>query len=254
MECTNPELGLNLTAYEFGWLCGEEARRFEVHLQGCRACMQDLWRMQPVWSVLQENPSLVEPMSNPINPSWWAWLGRSWRQVSIVASMMLMAGMVYLFQPPVEDKALLAQETVHLRQPGGNPSLAEGLQALRTGDTRQAKASFQKVLSHNPDSYEANYLLGLIILKEAEREMRLDPNKLNMTIARLQKAILLAERWENPVYVAQGYYYLARAYVDRKEPMKALEALTSVERLPAGDPDLGTIKQRAADLKTLCRP
>ncbi|MBI1746382.1 MAG: hypothetical protein HYR55_07320 [Acidobacteria bacterium] len=256
--CTTPEVGVNLTAYEFGWLSAEDSRKFEQHLHSCRACLQELRCMEPVWTTLRENAVEIEEAATSCRPSptgFGLWLRQSWRPISMVASMLFILGIVFVFRPPAENISFLSKETVHLRQPAVNASLSHGLKALRQGDRHQAKIHIQKALMESPESYEANYLLGLILLKEYERDVRREStNLIGATVACFQKAITVSQGWDNAIYAAQSYYYLARAYLAQNDKVHAKEALLRLDHLPSEDPDMGNLKERGADLQTLCRP
>lgn len=256
-ECVRPEIGIHLTGYKYGWLPDSQAQPFEQHLQNCMACSLELLDSVPLQKALREGPRLVAFSGRyggfvPI--AWWAWFRRSWSQVSLVVSMLLVAGMGYWFLPSAETSHFLSHATAHLHPLTANPSLIQGLHAFAAGDFPRAESLLQRALAEKPETYETNYLLGLVLLNESERDLLAYRPQLSFAIDRLQKAIALSEGRPDPIYVAQGYYYLARAYLMKQDTARAMDLLTRIERLPANNPGLDDIKQRAARLKSLCYP
>ncbi len=78
-RCCSPDLGELLAAYELGLLPAEDRLRFEEHLAGCSACLEELYEMSPVATALSSEPGRiaarlaeagVEPGADPAPSPW----------------------------------------------------------------------------------------------------------------------------------------------------------------------------------------
>nr|MBN2278292.1 zf-HC2 domain-containing protein [candidate division Zixibacteria bacterium] len=115
-NCTDPETGRLLHAYELGLLSEEERDRFETHLIGCRFCHDQLVRFAPRGVLLKANDKVAETTRRILQEDHLPAGRRLWKHLwpdrpiilrplisLIIILLLLWPAYRGLFQNPAED-------------------------------------------------------------------------------------------------------------------------------------------------------
>lgn len=80
-QCTEPNLGVLIHAYELRCIADDDLERFELHLLKCDHCFREVTALQQQTYAMRRHPAIIElagQVSDPQRPAWWR---RVWRML-----------------------------------------------------------------------------------------------------------------------------------------------------------------------------
>lgn len=243
MNCTNPEIGLLITLYEFDKLSESDRRKFEAHLLSCDTCFQSIYRLSPVIARMRENPqkflrafepkksvlgALKKKMVGTISDGLKA-IGRIPLPVRIaIPSIAAVTVLLLVLLQPKTQLPNLARIEPLLYQPlklkiGRSSSEAdrlfnEGMGFYVQKDYLNAINKLTEAVQQNPENSNFHFYLGLCYLLS---------HQVDSAIEHLQKTIMLSGATEPET----AYWFLGNAWLLKRESTKALQAFQKVVAL-----------------------
>jgi len=267
-KCTNKELGQLLIEYEAGILSEEQCDRFEEHVMECDFCRRELETLQPFWLGIHRNKAAIieilgkegisyESLKRKLSPpqpqrsSLKAFLARAtdrfsrafrtswaWGTVAIATIGIVLLSWVY----PYMHRVVLNPYIAHLSfeklsyQPmelRGEVSLEakrvfeEGMSYYSVDDYSNAISRLRKAVKGAPDRVDWWLYLGVSYYLNRQPK----------------RAIQALAKADSPTYATlqeRARWYLAQAYLLRRDPQKAdplLEWIVAQDRMYASQAD-----------------
>lgn len=154
-------------------------------------------------------------------------------------------------QPDWVKIQLSVPESIRVRD-ASDPTLGEGLEALKSGDFDGAREKFGSMLLSGAAEFEARYYIGLSYLLQAQRKVFgfgwVDLKLVDNGIEFLRRASHLATTRENQTDLAECQLQLGKAYLMKGAIDQALERLRTIETIDQSSMELIKIKRQANDL------
>ncbi len=234
MNCTNKEIGSSIGLYEFNLLNEPEAAVFERHLVECDYCAEDLYRMQPVWTALKENPDIIVNPGDYV-PERSTWLQMVWsKPVMAIASASFLVLMMVGIRHEGNDSSKLA------RLGAVEPEAGMEVRVRGAGDG-EAVSPYMHV-----------YQMGIMNLKEAERwvgqKIQIDSEKVARGEEYLHEAAKLASEMDDQTHMAECYLYLGKAALIKSNISQAQSYFEKIIELKQSGTQLLKLKRQASDL------
>lgn len=242
-ECTRPELGDLLGAYELGLLEGPDQLRFEKHLEHCPACAEELYDGAAASEAMRREPGRYAEALNTANRGapWPERILESIRRLVNprvlvpVGAVGAIALLLAVLQPPglpsSADLALIEPLPYQGLQLRGGPGqdldrmLAAGMEQYAAGHYRDAARSLGLAWQTGRtdaewlDNHQTALFLGLSLLLDQRPDEALEP----LMVAAESELLPIAER---------AAWYLAQTQLLRENPAGSLPFLESLLNSP----------------------
>ncbi len=209
-KCSDLEKGRLIYDYCFGLLTEEEEAAFEMHLFECEYCRSKISEVASLCEVFKHY-EFTKKEYNFLNV-------RVKKLLAIAATLaFLLPGVPMLKKllPLPEDKGFI-NEVVR----GGDKDVslfAKGLENYNSAHFEIAEKYFQEYLKKNPENFDANFLMGLSLLKEGRRE------GLSYLLRSEKIANSIFKKTGNYRYLAKTYYYLGKGFLKFGDRLKSKE-------------------------------
>jgi tetratricopeptide (TPR) repeat protein len=237
MDCQKVEDQNIIERYLTERLSEPETEAFEQHYLECKKCFGELQMRHAVAIELSHRPIPVTPARSPWMPLSW-----QWGLASAAVALAVLSGALYM-RSRVETPAP-ATQTPTVQQP--NPAVLEQLASvdqippylpglIRGGSTNPALIKFQEGMSFYSSQ---KYSEAIAPLSEASRlDPQHVPTAFYLGISQLvsgnpDDAITqLAKITSQPEYAEEAHWFLAKAYLKKKDFRSARTELQAVQSL-----------------------
>jgi tetratricopeptide (TPR) repeat protein len=260
-----------LLAYSEDAMDDERQTRVLDHLAFCPLCQEAVLALETstqlredlvsvdvaaAWQKFGHRPQGVAEKSGAFSlglRQLWSMFMRP-RVLATAALLVLMIVLPVLYvnrqhaaNPALITETELAMEINRQLRGAENSPLDAGLDAFQKGDLPRARAQLLSAIKGDPNGYDAHYYLGLVYLVEAERSFlgRVAADSVNQSVRYLNRAAELAS---NPSFLADCYFYLAKAHLLRGDVAGARNYLQNLITLTGSGEPLQRRKRQATEL------
>ncbi len=209
-KCSDLEKGKYIYDYCFGLLTEEEEAAFEMHLFECKYCRSKVSEVASLCEIFKHY-DFTKKEYNFFNI-------RVKKLLAIAATLaFLLPGIPMLKEllPLPEDKNFI--NAVVRGEKGGNYLFAKGLENYNGEHFKEAEKYFREYLKKNPENFDANFLMGLSLLKEGKK----DGLPYLLKAEKIGDAIF--KKTGNYRYLAKTYYYLGKVFLKFGDRLKSKE-------------------------------